>query len=234
MVTGGKIKVLVVDDHPLMRAGISSLLKQERDIQIAGEVANGEEAILRTKELQPDIVLIDISMPHMDGFEATKQIVSSGGKVRVLVLTQHDHEEYIKRIVQAGASGYILKSAVADELIRGIRAVHGGGQFFTAEVSRIMVESYVRQTGGERLKHTGDVLTNREREVLKYVAEGRTNQQVAGLLNISVRTVEFHRANIGAKIGAHDTASFVKYAIQKKIIRLDPHIPRIPTWLKTP
>ena len=124
--------------------------------------------------------------------------------------------------MQAGASGYILKSAVGDELINGIRVVHGGDQFFTSEVSRIMVESYVKQASGKGIQQASVALTNREREILQRIAEGKTNQQIANQLSISVRTVEFHRANISAKIGAHDTASLVKFAIQKRIITLDP------------
>lgn len=216
-----RIKVLIVDDHPLLRAGVTALLKQERDIQIVGETDNGLDGVRLAKELSPDVVLIDISMPQLDGFQATAQIVLANSKTRVLVLTQHEHEEYIKRIMQAGASGYILKSAVAGELIKGIRAVHQGGQFFTSEVSRIMVESYVKQTTGHSSQQASVVLTNREREILQHIAGGRTSQVIANQLHISVRTVEFHRANIAAKIGAHDTASLVKYAIQKKIITLD-------------
>ncbi|MEK9138853.1 MAG: response regulator transcription factor, partial [Bacteroidota bacterium] len=143
MAAPSRIKVLIVDDHPLLRAGVAALLKQERDIQIVGESDNGKDALKRVKELAPDVVLIDITMPGMDGIEATTQIVKSGSAAKVLVLTQHEHEEYIKRIMRCGAKGYILKSSVGDELIKGIRAVHTGDQFFTAEVSKIMVESYV-------------------------------------------------------------------------------------------
>jgi DNA-binding NarL/FixJ family response regulator len=217
-----KIKVLIADDHPLFRAGVMSLLNQQRDIQIVGEVDNGKAAVQKARELSPDVVLIDITMPQLDGFEATTQIVRGPSKARVLVLTQHEHEEYIKRIMHAGARGYILKSAVAEELIKGIRAVFNGEQFFTPEVSRIMVESFVRQTSGKAPQQSAIVLTNREREVLQGIAEGKTNQQIGSQLHISVRTVEFHRANISAKIGAHDTASLVKFAIQKGIIKLNP------------
>ena len=217
-----KIKVLIADDHPLLRAGVASLLMKERDIQIVAEVDNGRAAIQKTKELAPDVVLMDITMPDIDGFDATSRIARGGGKTRVLVLTQHEHEEYVKRIMQAGASGYILKSAIAGELIKGIRAVYSGEQFFTPAISRIMVESYVKHARGKVAQPQSVVLTNREREILQRIAEGKTNQQIANQLSISVRTVEFHRANISAKIGAHDTASLVKFAIQKKIITLEP------------
>lgn len=217
-----RIKVLIADDHPLLRAGVASLLMKERDIQIVAEVDNGRAAIQKTKELAPDIVLMDITMPDMDGFDATNKIAHGGGKTRVLVLTHHEHEEYVKRIMRAGASGYILKSAVSEELIKGIRAVNSGEQFFTHEVSRIMVESYVRHVSGKAAQQSSVVLTNREREILRRIAEGKTNQQIANQLNISVRTVEFHRANISAKIGAHGTASLVKFAIQRRIIKLEP------------
>jgi DNA-binding NarL/FixJ family response regulator len=217
-----RIRVAVVDDHHLVRAGIAALLKNEHDIEVVLEAADGAEAIERIMELNPDVVLMDISMPTMGGIDATARLRSAGSRAKVLVLTQYDHEEYIKRVMQAGASGYILKSAIADELLRGIRAVERGEQFFTPAVSRVMVDSYIKNATGNGTPRSGQ-LTNREREILQMIAEGNTNQQIAQKLFISVRTVEFHRANLTEKIGVRDTAGLVKYAIQRRIVNLAPH-----------
>lgn len=216
-----RIRVAIVDDHHLVRAGIAALLKNEPDIEVVVEAADGEEALERIRTLTPDVVLMDISMPTMGGIDATARIREAGGRARVLVLTQYDHEEYIKRVMQAGASGYILKSAIAEELLRGIRAVERGEQFFTPAVSRVMVDSYIKTATGNGTPRSGQ-LTNREREILQMIAEGNTNQQIAAKLFISVRTVEFHRSNIIEKLGVHDTAGLVKRAIQMKLITLDP------------
>ncbi len=215
-----KIRIAIVDDHHLVRAGIAALLRNETDIEVINEASNGLDILEQLKKYTPDIVLMDISMPTMNGIEATMRIRSSGLPTKVLVLTQYDHEEYIKRVMHAGASGYLLKSAIAEELLRGIRAVHKGEQFFTPSVSKVMMESYIRQATGQGQTRAAS-LTNREREILQLIAEGHTNQQIAQKLFISVRTVEFHRANIIEKLGVHDTAGLVKCAIQMKIISLD-------------
>lgn len=220
-----KIRVAIVDDHHLVRAGIAALLRNEPDIEVVYEASDGLEALGVLKTLQVDIVLMDISMPTMNGIEATSKIRHANPATRVLVLTQYDQEEYIKRVMQAGASGYILKSAIADELLRGIRAVSRGEQFFTPSVSKVMVESYIKNaTGtGHGSVHglRSSELTNREREILQFIAEGSTNHQISQKLYISVRTVEFHRANIIEKLGVHDTANLVKRAIQMKLVSLE-------------
>ncbi len=220
-----KIRVAIVDDHHLVRAGIAALLRNEPDIEVVSEASDGLEVMTKLKELSPDVVLMDISMPTMNGIEATGRIKHAGTGARVLVLTQYDHEEYIKRVMQAGASGYILKNAIAEELLRGIRAVYRGEQFFTPSVSKVMVDSYIKASNGNGNGngggHKGGSLTNREREILQLIAEGYTNQQIAQRLFISVRTVEFHRANVIEKLGVHDTASLVKKAIQMKLINIE-------------
>ncbi|MFN0159115.1 MAG: response regulator [Bacteroidota bacterium] len=220
-----KIRVAIVDDHHLVRAGIAALLRNELDIEVIIEASDGLEVMDKLKALSPDVVLMDISMPTMNGIEATGRIKQLGMGIRVLVLTQYDHEEYIKRVMQVGASGYILKNAIAEELLRGIRAVHRGEQFFTPSVSKVMVDSYIKATSGNGSGngngHKNGSLTNREREILQLIAEGHTNHQIAQRLFISVRTVEFHRANIIEKLGVHDTASLVKKAIQMKLINLE-------------
>lgn len=225
MTRNHKIRVAIVDDHQLVRAGIAALLRNESDIEVVMEASDGLEIVNKIRTLTPDVVIMDISMPTMNGIEATSRIRHAGTGSKVLVLTQYDHEEYIKRVMQAGASGYLLKNAIAGELLRGIRAVHRGEQFFTPAVSKLMVDSYIRHATGQSDEEghytRAASLTNREREILQLIAEGHTNQQIAQRLFISVRTVEFHRANIIEKLGVHDTAGLVKYAIQSKIINLE-------------
>jgi DNA-binding NarL/FixJ family response regulator len=219
------ISVFIVDDHHLVREGLAALLQQEADIEVVGEAADGKEAVEGVLRLKPAVVLMDISMPGMDGIEATRRILEQDPAGRVLVLSQYEHEEYVRRVVQVGAAGYILKSSVAEELRRAVRAVARGEQYFAPSVSRLMVESYVRSAtgqGGGPGRRAAIELTPRETEILHFIVDGNTNQEIARKLSISVRTVEFHRANLTEKIGVRDTAGLVKYAIQKRIVRLTP------------
>ncbi len=214
-----KIRILVTDDHEIVRAGIIALFKTEQDIVVAGEAKNGAEAVAKVKELKPDIVLMDLTMPEMDGIEATRAIVKAAPDTRVLVLTQHEHEEYLRRVLSVGAAGYIVKNSLASELLTAIRMVARGEKYFDAATSKMMTTAYTNIATGKT--EPRPTLTRREREILQYIAEGYTNQQAADKLHISVRTVEFHRANLLQKLGLRDTASLVKYAIQEKIISLD-------------
>ncbi len=213
-----KTGVLVVDDHTLVRAGLIALIQREHDMEVTGEASDGAEAVSKAAALLPQVVLMDISMPGMDGIEATRQITQLDPAPRVLVLTQYEHEEYIKRVVQSGASGYILKNSVVEELRKAIRVVARGEQYFAPSVSRVMVDSFVRSATGEAGQSSGFKLTQRETEILQLIVDGHTNQQIARRLHISVRTVEFHRANLTEKIGVRDTAGLVKYAIQKRLV----------------
>lgn len=220
-----RISVIIVDDHHLVRAGLAALLQQEADMEVVGEAADGNEAVEVALRLRPAVVLMDISMPGMDGIEATRRILEPDPACRVLVLSQYEHEEYVRRVVQVGAAGYILKSSVAEELRRAVRAVARGEQYFAPTVSRLMVESYVRTATGQGAgpgRRAAIELTPRETEILHFIVDGNTNQEIARKLSISVRTVEFHRANLTEKIGVRDTAGLVKYAIQKRIVRLTP------------
>jgi len=218
MTSTSKIRVFIVDDHQLVRAGIAALLKNQKDIQVVGEAGSAMGAINKCSQLHPHVVLMDISMPEVDGIEATEKLLKQNPTARVLALTQYDHEEYVRRIMRAGASGYLLKNSLADELLRAIRAVHRGQTFFTPAISNLMVQAYVKQAANQSTQKQQIHLTEREREILRLIAEGNTNQQIAKKLFISVRTVEFHRANLIQKVGVHDVASLVKYALQHKII----------------
>lgn len=214
-----KIRILVVDDHEIVRAGIIALFKTEKDFVVVGEASNGADAVAKTKELTPDIVLMDLTMPEMDGTEATRAIKRLDLSTHILILTQHEHEEYLRRVLAAGAAGYIVKNSLASELLTAIRMVSRGEKYFDATTSRLMTNAYTKIATGR--SDSRPVLTKREREILQFIAEGYTNQQTADKLHISVRTVEFHRANLLQKLGLRDTASLVKYAIQENIISLD-------------
>lgn len=217
---GSKIGVLIADDHHLVRAGLAALVRNEEDMDVVGEAGDGIEAVEMAKTIRPAVVLMDISMPRMDGFEATAHITSLERPPRVLVLTQYEQEEYIKRVVQVGASGYILKSSVVEDLRRAIRSVARGEQYFASNVSKVMIESFVRTATGAAVNRSAITLTPRETEILQYIVDGQTNHQIAKKLHISVRTVEFHRANLTEKIGVRDTAGLVKYAIQQKMVSI--------------
>jgi len=210
-----KIRILLADDHALVRSGLIRLLEPNKDILVVGEAEDGEETIRKTKELKPDVVVIDLSMPKINGIEAAKIIRKDCPESRVLVLTMHENEEYVYQIFRSGANGYILKNANRNEITTAIRAVAKGERFFSPRVSEIMVEGYLRKAE-EREKQidSPDIeLTTRERDVLSLIAEGFNNQQIADKLFISPRTVDTHRTNIMQKLDIHDVANLVKYAL---------------------
>jgi DNA-binding NarL/FixJ family response regulator len=222
MNTEEQIRVLVVDDHNLVRQGIVAILKNQKDFLVVGEASDGSQAVKLANELQPDVIIMDISMPTLNGLEATFQIKRDLPAAKVLILTQYENEEYIMQIIKTGANGYILKSSVTDDLVNGIRALDRGEKFFSSSVSKFILADYVKKISGEETKQKNLELTHRELEVLQLIAEGESNQKVAEKLFISIRTVEFHRANIMHKLNLHDVTSLVKYAIQKGIIQLKP------------
>jgi len=214
-----KIRVLLADDHTLIRSGIATLLQTNKDFLVVGEAEDGEEAVRKTGELKPTVVVLDLSMPKLSGIEASKQIKKKYPEVNVLVLTMHENEEYVYQILKSGAAGYVLKSAGKDELIAAIRAAAKGEKFFSPRISQLMAEGYVRRVEQVATEiEPGDVpLTRREREVLTLVVDGMTNQQIADQLFISPRTVDTHRTNIMQKLNIHDLANLVRYAIEHGI-----------------
>ncbi len=215
-----KIRVFLADDHLILREGIRSLLGKVSDIVVVGEAGDGRETVAKVEQLVPDVVLMDITMPGMSGLEATKQIKQKCPQVKVLILTIHETNQYLSQMLQAGASGYVVKTTAASELISAIRAVHQGDVYLYPSITRMLVEDYLQRVEGgeERISYEG--LTNREREVLMYIAEDKKNKEIADLLGISVRTVQAHRTNLMDKLGAHDRTVLVKYAISKCIIDL--------------
>jgi DNA-binding NarL/FixJ family response regulator len=217
------ISVILADDHPMIRSGIRMLLKEADDISIVGEASNGEEAVTLTRDLTPDIIVLDLSMPKLSGIEAVRIITRRYPKTRILVLTMHENEEYILQIVKSGASGYIIKTSGKDELLKAIRTVAAGEKYFSHRVSEILVEGFIRKsdTGEEPNADKAGPLTRREKEILALVAQGLTNQEIGKKLFISHRTVDTHRTNIMQKLDIHDVANLVRYAVQHGIVSPD-------------
>ena len=213
-----KIRILVVDDHPIVREGLCALLAVVGDMEVVGEAANGSEAIDMVRKLKPDVVLMDIAMPIMGGLEATRRICREFPKIKVLVLTQYDDKEYVLPVIEAGASGFISKAAASSELIIGIRAVYGGDSYLSPPVAKLLVEGYRFKASGKTDHDPYEQLTDRERDVLKLMAEGHTNQEIADILVISRKTVEGHKTNLMAKLDIHNRTELVKYALRKGII----------------
>lgn len=211
-----KIRILLADDHAVLRAGIRALLDLQPDIEVIGEAGDGSQAVARTRALKPDIVLMDIGMPGLDGMAATRQIKEAYPQARVLVLTQHENREYILPALKIGASGYVLKRAEGDELLTAIRAVHAGGTFLDPAIAGVIAEDARRDP--KTPPDPFDALTEREREVLILLAQGNTYQQIATTLFISPKTVDFHRANILCKLGLTSRVDLTKYALQRGLI----------------
>ncbi len=216
-----KIRVLIADDHVIVREGLRALLEAQPDIQVVGEATDGEETVNRTREIQPDIILMDITMPGMNGLEATRQIKEHYPDVKILVLTMHESDEYFFKILDAGASGYFVKGGSSTELISALRAVWRGDAYLYPTMAKKLLSDYLRRVGAGDDKASYDGLTNREREILKLIAEGHTNQEIAELLVLSIATVQTHRAHIMAKLGLHNPTELIKYAIRRGFITLD-------------
>ena len=215
-----KIKVVVADDHTILRQGIKALLDNQEGIEVVGEAKDGREAIKTIEELSPDVILMDIAMPGLNGLEATRRIKKKFPKIKVVVLTMHANEEYIFQILNAGADGYLVKETAFQDLISAINAVHRGGAFMSPSISKKVMTDYIQRAQGEE-KVGFDTLTTREREILQLVAEGNSNKKIAEALFISPKTVETHRAHIMDKLNIHDRAGLIKYAIRKGMINLD-------------
>jgi two-component system response regulator NreC len=215
----GKIRILLADDHTILRQGIRSLLESEPDLDVVGEAEDGHAVVKMACELQPDVVVMDIAMPLLNGLEATRQIKRDCPRARVLILTMHENEEYIRQVLASGAMGYILKDAAATDLIGAIRTVNRGESVLSPAITRLVIEDYLRW-GDLKDVNPGDDLTPREREILQLIAEGYSNKQIGEILCIAVKTVQSHRTNLMAKLDLHDRSELIKYAIRKKIIEV--------------
>jgi len=207
----------LAEDHTIVRKGLRALLEDEADIEVIGEAGDGREAVQKTQELLPDVVLMDLSMPGLSGLEATRQIKKRFPDVEVVVLTRHANEEYVFQILRAGALGYVVKKAAPTELVLAIQSVYRGDSFLSPSISRPVIEEYIRKAEA-MVENRYDTLTNREREVLQLIAEGHSSREIAGLLHITERTVRTHRGHLMDKLDIHSTAELAQYAIRKGVI----------------
>jgi two-component system response regulator NreC len=215
------IRVLLAEDHTIVRKGLRSLLEGKDEIDVVGEARDGREALRKTEQLHPDVVLIDIAMPGLNGIEATRQIKRRFPEISVLVLTMHDHPEYVRQMLHAGASGYVVKQAAPTDLLAAIEAVHRGESYLSPSLSKTVIQEYIHRSGTANGTDSYDELTPRQREVLQLIAEEHTTREIAVMLGISVKTVETHRANLMSKLDIHSTAGLTQYAIRKGVIQVD-------------
>jgi two-component system response regulator NreC len=213
-----KLRLLIGDDHTLMRQGLRKILEEQADWEVVAEVGDGRDAVRRALALKPDVAILDIGMPQLNGIDATQQIVRRVPETRVLILSMHSDEGYVTRALQAGAIGYMLKDSAAKDLLKGVASVAAGKSFFSPAVARLMLDDYVRRVAGSGTADRFESLSEREREIFQLLAEGRTNKGVAELLNISPATVETHRAHILQKLDIHNTAELVLYAVRRGVI----------------
>lgn len=213
-----KIRILLADDHNVMRRGLRMLLESEADFVVAGEAADGNRAVEMALALKPDVAVLDVSMPHMTGTEAAKRISEALPDTAIVMLSMHSDESYVLRALNAGTKGYLVKSSAEGDLIGAIRAVNQGRAFFSAEVSRMLVEDYVREMRARGVTDSYELLTAREREILQLLAEGKANKEIAYLLNLSLFTVETHRRNLQEKLNLHSVAELILYAVRKGVI----------------
>jgi two-component system, NarL family, response regulator NreC len=213
-----KLRILLADDHVVMRTGLRALLERQPNLEVVGESENGREAIELVTSLRPDVVVMDVGMPVLNGIEATKTIVTQHPTVAVVILSMYVDESYIMRALKAGARGYLLKDSAPADLINAIQAVSQNKSFFSPKVSRILAEDYVRVLKQKGAVDSYDLLTSREREILQLIAEGKGNKEVAAALNISPYTVETHRSHILEKLNLHNPAELILYAVRKGII----------------
>lgn len=213
-----KVRVLLADDHQLMRSGIRLMLEREADLVVVGEASDGREAVALAKSLRPDAAVLDIGMSNLNGIEAAQQMTADNPEIAVVMLSMHSDESYVLRALKAGARGYLLKDSAEADLIKAVHAVAGGKSFFSPAVSKVLLDDYVRKLRRSGTEDAYDLLTPREREVLQLIAEGKSNKDVANVLNLSVYTVESHRSNLMEKLNVRGLPELILYAVRKGII----------------
>jgi RNA polymerase sigma factor (sigma-70 family) len=213
-----KIRILLADDHGVVRKGLRFILDQQPEMEVVGEASTGREAVKLAEELGPDLVIMDIAMPQLNGIEATAQIVKHNPSAGVIILSMHSDEGYLVRALSAGAKGYLLKDSAEIDLVRAVQAVSGRKPFFSPAIAQTLLEEYMSHLQQKGIQDTYDLLTDREREILQLLAEGKSNKEVAEILNLSPYTVETHRTHLMQKLNLHNTAEIVLYAVRKKLI----------------
>jgi DNA-binding NarL/FixJ family response regulator len=213
-----QIRILLADDHTVVRDGLRALLERQSDMAVVAEAGDGRECVQMAENHLPDVVLMDVAMPEMNGIEAARRIIAASPKTGVVMLSMHQDESYVLRSLKAGAKGYLLKDSPREDVLSAVRAASEGRSFLSRKVSRMLQEDYVRQLESRGLEDSYELLTGREREILQLLAEGKANKDVANLLNISLTTVETHRGHILQKLSLHSTAELILYAVRKRII----------------
>ena len=213
-------KILLADDHAIIRQGLRSMLEQQPDIEVVGEVEDGRKALESAEQLSPDLVIMDISMPNLNGIDATRKIVGGPGETKVIALSIHSSKRFVTEMLKAGASGYILKECLFDELIEAIKTVQRGGIYLSPRITGVVVDDYVRRLSGKYQPEAPE-LTAREREVLQLLTEGKSTKQIALQLHVSTKTIESNRRNIMDKLGIHSVAELTKYAIREGLTPLE-------------
>lgn len=212
------IRILLADDHAVVRKGLRLVLEEQADFEVVGEAGDGREAVALAADLDPDVAVLDITMPNLNGIEAARQIKAKRPETSIVVLSMHSDESFVLRALKAGARGYVLKDAREAELVSAIRLVQEGKSFFSPAVSRLLVEDYVRQLESRDIEDSYELLTLREREILQLIAEGKSNKDIANLLMLSLYTVETHRSNILEKLNLHSVPELILYAVRKGVI----------------
>jgi DNA-binding NarL/FixJ family response regulator len=212
------VRIVLADDHTVMRNGLRLLLERQPHLQVVGEAADGRQAVALSESANPDVVIMDIGMPNLNGIEAARQIVNRNPRTAIAILSMHSDESYVIRALKAGARAYLLKDSAEADLLAAVRALTEGKSFFSPAISKILVEDYMRQLESRGAEDTYELLTNREREILQLLAEGRTNKEVANMLNLSLYTVETHRMHILQKLNMHSVPELILYAVRKGII----------------
>jgi two-component system, NarL family, response regulator NreC len=213
-----KTRIVVADDHGIVRKGLRYLLERQDDMEVAGEASDGREAVRLCAELLPQVIVMDIAMPHLNGIDATAQVVRRSPETAVIILSMHADEDYLVRALTSGVKGYLLKDSAEVDLIRAVRSVVQGKCFFSPTIAQMLAEDYTRQLQQRGLQDSYELLSEREKEILQLLAEGKSNKEAATILNVSPYTIETHRTHIMQKLDLHNTAEIVLYAVRKKII----------------
>lgn len=214
----GKIRILIADDHGIVRKGLRLQLEQREEFEVVGEASDGREAVQMSEELSPDVVIMDIAMPNLNGIDAAAQMVKRNAQLKVIILSMHSDESYLTRALAAGVKGYLLKETADLDLGRAVQAVAQGKVFFSPAIATTLLEDYMRQLQQRGLQDSYELLTEREKEILQLLAEGKSNKEVAATLDVSTYTVETHRTHIMQKLNLHSAADIVLYAVRKKIV----------------